>query len=347
MNNFPAARGAFFALLAALLFGASTPLLQRAGVGVGSWMTAALLYAGAAATGLLLRSPSNEEARLTLKHWPRLSLMALFGAVIGPTALAWGLQHTNGTGASLMLTLEASFTALLSFLLYREPFDRRVGIAITLLTLGGVLLVLDRAANGGTQIIGLLSVAAATTAWGMDNTLSRELSHLDPGRVVLGKAALGAFCSMLIAVALGQTTFTLTAGAALFFIGAMGYGLSLRFYLLAQRAFGSARTASVFATAPFIGAVIAFGLGERGFSGWLAGGAVLMAAGVAFHLLERHEHDHQHETVTHEHAHTHDDGHHHHRHNPMPTGAHSHEHWHPPLTHAHPHTPDLHHSHSH
>lgn len=347
MNNFPAVRGAVFALLAALLFGASTPLLQRAGVGVGGWMTAALLYAGAAAMGFLLRSPSSEEARLTPKHWPRLSLMALFGAVIGPAALSWALQHTSGTSASLMLTLEAVFTALLSFLLYREPLDRRVGTAIILLTIGGALLVLDRAANDSTQIIGLLAVTTATIAWGMDNTLSRDLSHLDPGQVVSGKAALGACCSVLIALAFGQTELTLATGTAVFLIGALGYGLSLHFYLLAQRAFGAARTGSVFATAPFVGAVIAFGLGERGFSGWLASGAALMAAGVALHLLERHEHDHQHEELTHEHAHTHDDGHHRHHHDPMPTGAHSHEHRHTPLTHSHPHTPDLHHSHSH
>ena len=44
---------------------------------------------------------------------------------------------------------------------------------------------------------------------------------------------------------------------ALFAVGATGYGLSLRFYLLAQRAFGAARTGSVFAFAPFIGAALA------------------------------------------------------------------------------------------
>jgi hypothetical protein len=35
------------------------------------------------------------------------------------------------------------------------------------------------------------------------------------------------------------------AALALLAIGATGYGLSLRFYLLAQRAFGAARTGSV------------------------------------------------------------------------------------------------------
>ncbi len=347
MKNNPAARGAFLALGAAVLFGASTPLLQRAGAGIGGWMTAALLYAGAAVTGMVLRSRQSEEAALRRDHLPRLALMALFGAVIGPAALAWGLQHTSGTGASLMLTLEAVFTALLSYLLYREQIDRRVGMAIVLLTLGGVSLVLDRATSGGTQVIGLLAVIAATIAWGIDNTLSRGLAHLDPGRVIWGKATLGALGSLSIAWISGQISVPLLIAVEIFLIGAIGYGLSLRFYLLAQRSFGSTRTGSVFAAAPFVGALIAFALGERGYSWWLAGGAALMASGVVLHVLEHHEHQHGHDDLEHEHAHTHDDGHHTHRHSPMPIGAHSHIHRHRPVRHAHPHAPDLHHTHSH
>ena len=347
MKNLPAARGAFLALLAALLFGASTPLVQRVGVGVSAWMTAAMLYAGAAIMGLLLRSGIAKEAALRRRHLPRLLLMALCGAVIGPVALSWGLQHTSGMSASLMLTLEAVFTVLLSCLLYREHIDRRVGLAIALLTLGGALLIFDRAGNGTTQVIGLLAVMVATVSWAVDNTLSRALADLDPGRVVLGKATVGAACSFLIAATTGETALTLSAGVGLFLIGAIGYGLSLRFYLLAQRALGAARTGSVFATAPFIGAVIAFGLGERGLSPWLLGGAALMVAGVLLHISERHEHKHEHKTLEHEHAHTHADGHHIHTHVQIPVGSHSHQHKHEPVTHIHAHTPDLHHAHKH
>ena len=109
----PAMRGGLLALLAAALFGVSTPLVQQLGVGVGAFTTAALLYAGAAAVGVLSRQRVDVEARLLRGDLPRLLAMAGFGAVLGPVALAWGLQHTSGTGASLMLTLEALLTALL------------------------------------------------------------------------------------------------------------------------------------------------------------------------------------------------------------------------------------------
>jgi hypothetical protein len=103
----------------------------------------------------------------------------------------------------------------------------------------------------------------------------------------------------------------------------------------------------VFALAPFVGAVSAFALGDRsGSFGMLAGG-LLMAAGIALHLMERHAHEHLHDAVEHEHAHAHDDGHHLHGHAPMPGGAHSHVHRHDGLRHGHAHVPDEHHGHRH
>ena len=140
---------------------------------------------------------------------------------------------------------------------------------------------------------------------------------------------------------------SLAAAAALLAIGACGYGLSLRFYLLAQRRFGAARTGSVFACAPFLGALGALVLGDRSGSWLMAGAGGLMALGVWTHLAERHEHEHQHEALEHEHAHRHDDGHHDHAHGVMPVGEHSHWHRHAPMRHAHPHVPDAHHAHRH
>jgi drug/metabolite transporter (DMT)-like permease len=343
----PALRGGALALLAAVLFGVSTPLVQKFGAGLGAFGTAALLYAGAAAVGLLSRRHIDREARLQRGDLPRLLAMAAFGAVVGPVALAWGLQNTSGTSASLMLTLEALFTAVLAWRLYRETLDGRVWSAMALLLAGGMVLVLDQGRAGGAQLWGLLAVLMATAAWGVDNTLSRALAERDPGQVVMAKALLGATATALLAVAFGEPLPSTGATLALFAVGATGYGLSLRFYLLAQRAFGAARTGSVFAFAPFIGAALAVALGDRSASGLMALGSLLMLAGVALHLAESHAHEHQHEAVEHEHAHRHDDGHHGHLHDPMPVGEHSHPHRHEPLRHTHPHVPDAHHAHRH
>jgi drug/metabolite transporter (DMT)-like permease len=347
----PALRGGLLALLAALLFGLSTPLVQHFGQGLGAFSTAALLYAGAALVGLALRQPPGREARVRRSDLPRLLAMAALGAVIGPVALAWGLQRTSGSSASLMLSLEAVFTVLLAWRLYGETMDRRVALAMLLLLAGGLALVLEQGLSGRAQLLGLLAVLAATAAWGIDNTLSRGVAERDPAQVVLLKAALGAMASLALARLAGEPWPSARPALALLAVGAAGYGLSLRLYLLAQREFGAGRTGSVFAFAPFIGALAALAMGERASSWMLAAGGALMLLGVLLHLAESHGHEHTHEALAHEHAHSHDpchaDGHHLHSHPDMPTGPHSHWHQHAPQHHVHAHVPDAHHQHRH
>lgn len=345
--TYPALKGGLLALLAAILFGLSTPVLQRLGQGVGPLSTAALLYVGAAGVAWTSRRSAAREAGITRQDVPRLLAMAVTGAVIGPVALAWGLQHTSGSSASLMLTLEAVFTAVLAWRWYGESMDKRVALAVLLLLAGGLVLVMAQGVGGQVRLWGLLAVMLATLAWGVDNTLSRGVAERDPAQVVGVKAVLGALCTGALAALLNEPLPEATRAAGLLAVGATGYGLSLRFYLLAQRTFGAARTGSVFAFAPFIGALGALAWGER-LGGWptlLAG--VLMLAGVVLHLTEVHAHEHTHGMMEHEHAHRHDDGHHDHVHQPMPVGMHSHGHVHQRLTHTHPHVPDALHGHGH
>ena len=267
--------------------------------------------------------------------------------MIGPVALAWGLQRTSGVSASLLLTLEAVFTALMAWACYRESLDRRIGMAMLLMLAGGSILVAEQGSSGPTGLMGLLAVGVATVAWGLDNTLSRPLADRDPGQVVLAKAVLGCTATGAIAWLGDEPGLTAFPLVALLGVGALGYGLSLHLYLLAQRSFGAARTGSVFAFAPFVGATVAYALGDRSYSVWLLLAGALMLAGVWLHLSEKHEHEHAHEALEHEHAHRHDDGHHTHIHDPMPEGEHSHPHVHAPTRHAHPHVPDVHHQHIH
>ena len=342
----PALRGTVLALVSAALFGLATPLVQRFGRGVGSFATAALLYAGAALVGLATRQAG--EAPLKRVHLPRIALVALFGAGLAPAALAWGLGHTSGTAASLMLNLEAAFTIALARLIYKEHVGGRVLVAATLLVAGGALLVLGHRGESGGAVgaLGLFAVAAASLGWALDNALAKPLSELDPAAVVAAKGALGALLSAVAALALREAWPAVWPLVGLVVVGATGYGASLRLYLRAQRELGAGRTASVFASAPFLGATLAWALGEPAGPAALAAGA-LMIGGIVLHLTERHAHTHVHQDLRHEHAHRHDDGHHQHRHDPMPEGEHVHEHRHGRLVHEHEHVPDLHHGHGH
>jgi drug/metabolite transporter (DMT)-like permease len=343
-------RGIGLASLAALLFGVTAPVLKVATSGVGAFTAAALLYFGAASAGLAFYSRRRLQVFgqvLRTGVLLRLLAVALFGAVFAPTFLIAGLARADGATASLILVLEAPFTIVLARLLFREHLDRRVVAAICLVAIGAAVLVVGTPAQGSSSTIGVVLVGAAALAWALDNIVSRTLADLDPDLIVALKGFFGASLSAVAALVTGEPLPGIGRMAAIVAVGTIGYGLSLRFYLRAQTVVGAARTASVFATAPFIGAFLGYLLGSAP-SGWqLPVAGVLMFGGVALHALERHKHRHAHEPIEHEHLHAHDDGHHTHEHKPSVAGSHSHVHRHDPVTHEHEHSDDIHHRHGH
>jgi drug/metabolite transporter (DMT)-like permease len=342
------ARGTGLAALAALLFGVTAPFLERASRGLGALWATSFLYLGAAAGAGVAAIPRRRLRGPLLRgrKLARVALVALAGGVVAPACLILGLARAGAATASLLLALEAPFTVALAWVFFREHLGRRLVLAAALI-LAGALVLGARAPGAEGTALGALLVGVAALAWAADNTLSRTLADEDPVAVVALKGSIGAALSAAAALAAGERIPAAAAISALLVVGAFGYGLSVQLYLRAQTLVGAARTASVFATAPFLGAGAALLLGTP-WPGWrfpLA--AALMLAGVALQALERHSHVHTHAALEHEHMHTHDDGHHTHAHDPMPAGPHTHAHRHEPLTHDHEHSEDLHHRHSH
>ncbi len=347
------ALGVVLATIAAVLFGLTTPFIAWLGGGVGALTTACLLYVGAALGVSLARAAGIGRGMsghaLRRKDLATIVGMAVCGAAIAPVLLVLGLARTTTVAASLALNGEVLFTIVLAVAFFREPWRGRVLAGIVAILLGGVLLTLDQdlATGDSSGVEGLLLVLAATLFWGIDNTLSRNVSEASPLSVVAAKGALGALITMVVAVALGEDLPRLSATLSLMAIGATGYGASLVVYLLAQRRLGAARTGSIFGLAPFIGAALAFAAGERE-AGWLTAiGAACFGVGIWIHAREPHAHAHVHAPIEHEHGHRHDDGHHDHHHDAVFVGSHSHPHAHARVEHTHPHAPDLHHRHPH
>jgi drug/metabolite transporter (DMT)-like permease len=344
----PIGIGSLLAVLAAVTFGITTPLIQKLGSEAGPFPTATLLYAGAALVSVRRRDRrSLREAPLQRHHLPRLLLVALVGAVMAPVCLAWGLQHTTGTSASLLLNFEAAFTLLLGWCLYQEPLGARVALALLAMLAGGACLVIVQPTGSWGLGWGALAVVIAALGWAVDNAITRPLADFDPVEVVRWKGTLGATLGLALSFALKQPFPKPWSSVGLLVCGAIGYGLSLRFYLLAQRRVGAGRTGSIFALAPFIGASVAWGAGERGTVIPTVGAMVFFGIGVYLHVTEKHGHAHAHEPTEHEHAHRHDDGHHDHRHDSHVAKVHSHRHRHDALHHEHPHAADAHHQHGH
>jgi drug/metabolite transporter (DMT)-like permease len=342
------ATGVLLAALAAVAFGITTPVVAWAGRDIGPLATAALLYMGAALTALTLDlTIRDKEASVRRTDVPRLIGIAVAGGAVAPALLAWGLQRAGATAGSLLLNLEAVFTVFLARALFHEPIGRRVALAVACMAAGGAALTLDSSATGSFGLFGVLAVAGATAAWALDNALTRPLAERDPFQVILVKGALGASITGVVALARGEHMPPLGHAAVLLACGATGYGASLYCYLLAQRRIGAGRTGSVFALAPFIGAALAWGLGDRHAGALGLAAAGLFGLGVFLHVSERHGHHHVHQPTEHEHMHRHDDGHHMHTHDPPFVGEHSHPHRHDRVEHEHDHAPDIHHAHPH
>jgi drug/metabolite transporter (DMT)-like permease len=344
----PIATGVALAAAAAIAFGVTTPIVAWAGRALGAFSTAALLYAGAALASLAARwAGKASQAPLRRADLGRVIAVALLGGALAPTLLAWGLQRAGATLGALLLNLEAVFTVLLARAVYRESIGPRIAIAVLAMVLGGAALALDAWRSASWELLGVLAVAAATAAWASDNTLTRPLAERDPLEVVAAKAGLGAAITGAIAVAIAEPAPSAIAALALLACGATGYGLSLRLYLLAQRRIGAGRTGSVFALAPFIGAGLAYALGDRPPTLWTLAALGLFVLGATLHATEHHAHPHVHEPDEHDHVHRHDDDHHGHTHDPPFLGEHAHPHRHDRIVHSHEHAPDLHHSHDH
>lgn len=342
--------GVPLALGSAILFGASAPVSKLLVGAMDPWLLAGVLYLGAgvglglvhfARTALGL---ARTEAPLRRADLPWLAAVVLFGGVLGPLMLVFGLSLTSATSGSLLLNLEGLMTMAIAWLVFRENVDRRL-----LLGAGAILagaLVLSWHGQGASVDLGGLLIAGACLAWGIDNNLTRKLSSADPIQIATIKGLAAGTTNLILALLLGARLPQMGLLAAGGLAGFIGIGVSLAMFMLALRHLGTARTGAYFSLAPFIGALVSLAIFRDAVTLQLALAGALMAIGLWLHLAERHEHEHLHEALEHEHSHVHDE-HHQHAHEGPVTEPHSHWHRHEPTRHSHPHYPDIHHRHSH
>jgi drug/metabolite transporter (DMT)-like permease len=348
--------GVFYALMAAALFGASTPFAKTLVGQVHPVTLAGLLYLGSG-IGLLVwfvlrammtrKDQHSDIAPLTRPDLPWLAGAIAAGGIAGPLLLMLGLTLTPASSASLLLNMEGVLTALLAWFVFKENFDRRIFAGMVLIVVAGILLSWNERPAFGVPW-GAIAIVGACLCWAIDNNLTRKVSASDAVQIAGIKGLVAGSVNLVLALALGfkvpDMHTTLTAGI----VGFCGYGLSLVMFVLALRHLGTARTGAYFSAAPFVGAAISLVmLAENpGLVFWAA--AALMGAGIWLHLTEKHEHEHTHEPMLHTHSHSHDE-HHQHEHDFAWDGTepHVHPHRHRTLRHVHSHFPDIHQRHQH
>lgn len=339
----------FFAILAAMLYAINIPLSKLLLTQVGPTMMAALLYLGAG-LGLflwgLLGGKAKKEDPLTKKDLPYTIGMIVLD-IAAPILLMLGLERTGSANASLLNNFEIVATSLIALLVFREKLSRRLTLAIGLVTLASVILGFEGA--GSFQFnTGSLFVLGAACCWGLENNCTRMLSSKSSTQITTIKGIFSGLGSLIVALILGESFPGILWIAAVLALGFVAYGLSINYYIKAQKDLGAAKTSAYYSISPFLGVI--FGillLGERPALQFFIGLAVMIAATV---LMVRDtitlQHDHPH---THTHAHLHRHGALVHDHPHQHIHSHTHIHGADEDSHRHDHTPDdipdHHHSH--
>jgi len=341
----------FSAILAALLFGISSPFSKILLVEIPPALMAALLYLGAGIGISLLnfiwkiKSKDQKEAKITRSDLPFvLGMIAL--DIAAPICLMMGLTMTTSANVALLNNFEIVATSLIALFIFKEAIGKRLWIAIGLITFSSLILSVEDLINFSFSL-GAVYVLLACLCWGFENNCTRRLSIKNPMQVVIIKGFGSGFGSILIAISLREYTVSITYLLAALVLGFFSYGLSIFFYVSAQRELGAARTSTYYAIAPFVGVGLSFLIFQEIPTLSFLIALFIMIAGTYFASCEQHKHLHEHTSVTHEHRHYHKDWHHNHEHDEPVKGDHSHRHTHKALVHVHRHTPDIYHFHMH
>lgn len=349
MKSIPLSGSAFPVLLcalAALLFGASTPISKSLLGSIGPLTLAGLLYIGGAIGVLPFAFRGGSiELRRDRRQRGMLALAVLCGGGLGPVLLLFGLRSAPAASVSLWLNLETVATALIAWAFFHEHLDRRTIIAAGLVIAGGIILVSPQEAAGWRP--GTL-VALACVCWGLDNNLTALVSGFTAAQTTMIKGIFAGSVNLALG-AIFEGSFPVgQAVLAPLLLGAFAYGLSIMLYIMGAQQLGAARSQLIFASSPYFGMILAWTIFGEPVQLLQILSAIVMATGIVLMTTSRHEHEHTHEGLNHTHAHRHDDGHHTHVHHGLPASTwHTHPHVHEPMTHSHPHVPDLHHRHEH
>ena len=340
--------GVAAALGAALLFGASAPIAKWFLHDVSPWMLAGLFYLGSG-LGLSIYRLVTHAQPVSLQRgeatW--LTGAVLTGGVAGPVLLMFGLTGMPASGAALLLNAEGVLTAIIAWVVFKENFDRRIGLGMLAIAAGAVILSWPGEARF-SGALSALAILGACLCWAIDNNLTRKVALADATWIAAVKGTVAGSANLALGFALGSTLPGGWTVQAAMMVGLFAYGLSLVLFVVGMRHLGTARTGAYFSVAPFFGAILALLCGEPVTLPLVVAGA-LMATGIWLHLTEKHDHEHAHEAMEHSHEHIHDEHHQHPHDFPAEAGTkHTHLHRHEPMVHTHAHFPDAHHqSHRH
>ncbi len=246
------------AILAAALYAINTPLSKILLGEIGSSMLAGLLYLGAGIgmLGIWLPSKKSKERNLTKKDLPYTVGMVVLD-IAAPIFMMMGLLSTTAANASLLNNFEIVATSVIALLVFHEKIGKKLWAAIVLISIASILLSIEGEESFQFSS-GSILVLLACVSWGLENNCTRMISNSNPQEIVVIKGLGAGIGAILIAVITGESFPDSHIAIIAMLLGFASYGLSVFFYVYAQRYLGAARTSAYYALSPFIGAGLSF-----------------------------------------------------------------------------------------
>lgn len=248
----------FFALLAAVLYAINSPFSKLLLDKIPAKMMAAFLYLGAGIglfiVGMIQRATGRREKELPLtkKELPYTVGMVVLD-IAAPIFLMIGLTMTTAANASLLNNFEIVATSIIALVIFKETISKRLWLAIVLVTVSSIILSFEDMSSLSFSL-GSIFVLLACVCWGFENNCTRMLSSKNPLEIVVIKGFGSGIGSLVIAFVTGESLPSLIFIFCALLLGFVAYGLSIYFYIYAQRDLGAAKTSAYYAAAPFVGA---------------------------------------------------------------------------------------------
>lgn len=273
----------FSAILAAAFYALNAPLSKWLLAEVPPTMMAALLYLGAGGGMALVRAGQRAVGRIPREApLARADLPYTVGMVVldiaAPIFLMIGLTRTTAANVSLLNNFEIVATALIALGLFGERISRRLWAAIVFVTVSSILLSVEDSSSFSFSL-GSVFVLLACTCWGLENNCTRSIADKDPLQIVVIKGFGSGAGSLVIALMLGERLPAPGYALGALSLGFVAYGLSIRFYIYAQRGLGAAKTSAYYALAPFLGAGLSLVLFRQRPQPYFWAALLLMAVG--------------------------------------------------------------------
>jgi len=243
------------AILSAFVFAISIPFAKIFSNHIEPLIAGGLFYLGAG-LGLLITLiffKKDRNLNLDKKDLPYAISMVLLD-ICAISLLMLSFSHTTGANISLIGNFELVATTFFAFFIFKERISKKLFLAIILITTACIILNFE----GSESFVfnfGSFLVLLSALCWGLENNCTRMLSKKDTRQITTIKGIFSGFGSLALAILFNLPFPHIKWIISALIVGFLSYGLSVCFYIYAQRFLGAAKTGAYYSIAPYFGVI--------------------------------------------------------------------------------------------